>query len=178
MISMKKALWEDYDSEEEDIWAQMKKDSMNLTHSERHFKPNYLEGNHPGRELNQEEAGVYAWNGAWQEGEVIAEFPDFRMQTDQRRLGYTEEDDKCIPKNARTLNGNFVKEGENFPYCCFPEPWMDKESGEMKPGLEVFFGEKMNLEDTSKGAAEEANRGFLRLGKKYGSDKLEGLIII
>ncbi|KAK9274791.1 hypothetical protein L1049_022043 [Liquidambar formosana] len=54
MISMKKAPWEDYDSGEEDIWAEMKKDSMHLTRSGRHYKPNYLEGDHPGRELNQE----------------------------------------------------------------------------------------------------------------------------
>ena len=27
-----------------------------------------------------------------------------------------------IKKNLGTLNGNFVKEKENFPYCGFPEP--------------------------------------------------------
>lgn len=32
----------------------MRKDSMHLTHSGRHFKPGFLEGDHPGQEINQE----------------------------------------------------------------------------------------------------------------------------
>ncbi len=27
-----------------------------------------------------------------------------------------------MPKNKHTLNENFVKPGEDFPYCGFPEP--------------------------------------------------------
>lgn len=54
MISTKKAPWEDYDSEDEDIWAEMRKDSMHLTRSGRYFKLGFLEGDHPGREKNQE----------------------------------------------------------------------------------------------------------------------------
>ena len=36
-------------------------------------------------------------------------------------LGYKEERGE-MPKNKHTLNGNFVKPGEDFPYCGFPEP--------------------------------------------------------
>ena len=32
-----------------------------------------------------------------------------------------------INKNLGTLNGNFIKEGENFLYCGFPEPWVGKD---------------------------------------------------
>jgi hypothetical protein len=40
-------------------------------------------------------------------------------------LGY-KEDMKVTPKNKKTLNGNFVKAGEFFPYCGFPEPLGEK----------------------------------------------------
>ena len=36
-------------------------------------------------------------------------------------LGYKEEMGE-MPKNKHTLNGNFVKLGEDFPYNEFPEP--------------------------------------------------------
>ena len=40
-------------------------------------------------------------------------------------LGY-KEDMKVTPKNKKTLNGNFVKVGEFFPYCGFPKPLGEK----------------------------------------------------
>uniref|UniRef100_A0A2N9FZ87 Uncharacterized protein n=1 Tax=Fagus sylvatica TaxID=28930 RepID=A0A2N9FZ87_FAGSY len=40
-----------------------------------------------------------------------------------------------------TLNENFVKPGEDFPYCGFPEP----RGG--KPGFEIFFKAQLTLED-------------------------------
>ncbi len=36
-------------------------------------------------------------------------------------LGY-KKDMKIIPKNKKTLSGNFVKASESFPYRGFPEP--------------------------------------------------------
>ena len=37
-----------------------------------------------------------------------------------------------------SLNGFFIKEGEDFPYCGFQEPWMNLE-GQKVQGLEIFF---------------------------------------
>ncbi|KAF5934572.1 hypothetical protein HYC85_030743 [Camellia sinensis] len=36
------------------------------------------------------------------------------------------------------LNGRFVREGENFPFCGFPEPWLNAEKKRV-PGFEIFF---------------------------------------
>ena len=43
-----------------------------------------------------------------------------------------------VATGSKVLNGNFVKEGENFPFCGFPEPWYDKATQSMKPGFEIF----------------------------------------
>ena len=37
-----------------------------------------------------------------------------------------------------TLNGRFVREGEDFPFCGFPEPWLNAERKRV-PGFEIFF---------------------------------------
>jgi hypothetical protein len=55
-------------------------------------------------------------------------------------LGYKEEMGE-MPKNKHTLNGNFVKPKEDFPYCGFPEPRRGK------PGFEIFFKTQLTLED-------------------------------
>ena len=39
----------------------------------------------------------------------------------------------------KTPNGYFIKEGEDFLYYGFPEPWFDKNSKYLKPGFEIFF---------------------------------------
>ena len=54
-------------------------------------------------------------------------------------LGYKEEMGE-MPKNKYTLNENFVKPGEDFLCCGFPEP----RGG--KPGLEIFFKTQLTLE--------------------------------
>ena len=38
-----------------------------------------------------------------------------------------------------TLNGYFVKEGEDFPFCGNTEPWFD-----MQPRFEVFFQDEFD----------------------------------
>ena len=37
----------------------------------------------------------------------------------------------------KVLNGYFVREGEDFPYFQFPEPWFC--NGRLTPGFEIFF---------------------------------------
>ena len=46
-----------------------------------------------------------------------------------------------MPRNKYTLNGNFVKPGEDFPYCGFPEPRGGKQ------GFKIFFKTQLTLED-------------------------------
>ena len=38
-----------------------------------------------------------------------------------------------------TMNGYWIREGDDFPFCGFPEPFIDTVSGKRTPGLEIFF---------------------------------------
>ena len=58
--------------------------------------------------------------GLGKEGTWVAEFPNFKTQLTKEGLGFFEGCDE-IKKNLGTLNGNFVKEGGDFPFCDFPE---------------------------------------------------------
>ena len=62
--------------------------------------------------------------GLGKEGRRVAEFPDFKTQVTKEGLRFFEGCDG-IKKNLGTLNGNFVKEGGDFPFCGFPELWVD-----------------------------------------------------
>ncbi|KAF5932738.1 hypothetical protein HYC85_028909 [Camellia sinensis] len=48
-----------------------------------------------------------------------------------------------------TLNGRFVREGEDFPFCGFPEPWLNAE-GKRVPGFEIFFDMQLFGDDVAK----------------------------
>ena len=78
--------------------------------------------------------------GLGKEGKRVVEFSNVKTQMTREGLGFFEG---CngIKKNLGTLNGNFVKEGKNFPYCGFPEPWVGKD-GKVYSGWEMFFNEK------------------------------------
>ena len=58
--------------------------------------------------------------GLGKEGRRVAKFPNFKTQLTKKGLGFFEGYDG-IKKNPRTLNGNFVKEGGDFPFCGFPK---------------------------------------------------------
>ena len=60
-------------------------------------------------------------------------------------LGLFEGYDR-IKKNHGTFNGNFMKEGGDFPYCGFPEPWVGKD-GRVYPGWKMFFNEKLTFKE-------------------------------
>ena len=45
-----------------------------------------------------------------------------------------------------TLNGRFVREGEDFPFCGFPEPWINAEKKHV-PGFEIFFDLQLSGDD-------------------------------
>ena len=61
-------------------------------------------------------------------------------------MGFFEGCDR-IKKNLGTFNGNFVKEGGNFPffYGC-PELWVGKD-GNVYLGWEIFFNEKLTFKE-------------------------------
>ena len=54
------------------------------------------------------------------EGKGVVEFPNFQTQLTKEGLGFFEGCDG-IKRNLGTLNGNFVKERGDFPFCGFPE---------------------------------------------------------
>ena len=56
-------------------------------------------------------------------------------------VGFFEGCDE-IQKNHGTLNGNFMKEGGDFPYYGFPESWVGKD-GMVYLGWKMFFNEKL-----------------------------------
>ena len=91
----------------------------------------------------------------------IAKFSNIPVQYYTFGLGYkpTEEDYTRKAKNARekalakkegrpipmtkvkippTMNGYWIREGDDFPFCGFPEPFIDSASGKHVPGLEIF----------------------------------------
>ena len=51
-----------------------------------------------------------------------------------------------IKKNHGTLNRNFMKEGGDFPYCGFLEPWVGKD-GRVYSGWKIFFNEKLTFKE-------------------------------
>ena len=45
-----------------------------------------------------------------------------------------------------TLTGRFVREGEDFPFCGFPEPWLTAERKRV-PGCENFYDLQLQGDD-------------------------------
>ena len=78
-------------------------------------------------------------------GKGVVEFPNFKTQLTKEGLGFFEGCDG-IKKNLRTLNGNFVKEGGDFPFCGFPKLWLGKD-GKVYPRWEMFFNEKLTFKE-------------------------------
>jgi len=83
--------------------------------------------------------------GLKKEGKGVVEFPNIKTQVTMEGLGFLEGCD-VIKKNHGTLNGNFVKEGGDFPYYGFPEPWVGKD-GRMYQGWGMFFNEKLTFKE-------------------------------
>ena len=83
--------------------------------------------------------------GLGKERKGIVEVPNIKDQMTKEGLGFFEGCDK-IKKNFGTLNGNFVKEGGNFPYCGFLEPWVGKNE-KVHRGWEMFFNKKITFKE-------------------------------
>ena len=81
--------------------------------------------------------------GLGKEGKRVVEFLNFKTQLSKEGLGFFEGCDK-IKKNLGTLNGNFVKEGRDFPFCGFLELLVGKD-GKVYPSWEMFFNEKLTF---------------------------------
>ena len=84
---------------------------------------------------------------------MVVKFPNVKTQVTREGLGFFEGCDR-IKKNLGTLNGNFVKDGGNFPYCGFPEPWVGKD-GKVYLGWEMFFSEKLTFKEKPTVAIKE-----------------------
>ena len=83
--------------------------------------------------------------GLGKEGKWVVEFPNIKTQVTKEGLRFFEEYNG-IKKNHGTLNGNFVKEGGDFPYSGFPKPWVGKD-GRVYLGREMFFNEKLTFKE-------------------------------
>ena len=83
--------------------------------------------------------------GLRKEGRGVVKFPDFKTQLTKEDLGFFKGCNR-IKKNLGTLNGNFVKEGGDFPFCSFPELWIDK-VGKVNPSWEILFEEKLTFKE-------------------------------
>ena len=46
-----------------------------------------------------------------------------------------------------TLNGRFICQGEDFPFCGFLEPWYGWETNTRYLGFEIFFGKQLLEEE-------------------------------
>ena len=75
----------------------------------------------------------------------MVEFPNFKTQLTKGGLRFFEGCDR-IKKNLGALNGNFVKEGGDFPFCGFLELWIGKD-GKVYLGWEMFFNEKLTFKE-------------------------------
>ena len=83
--------------------------------------------------------------GLGKEGKGVVEFLNFKTQLTKEGLGFLEGYDG-IKRNLGTLNGNFMKEGEDFPFCGFLELWVGKD-GKVYPSWEIFFNEKLTFKE-------------------------------
>ncbi|XP_077239680.1 uncharacterized protein LOC143880570 [Tasmannia lanceolata] len=55
-------------------------------------------------------------------------------------------------------NGIFRKEGADFPFCGFAEPWTDDVTGQRFPGFEIFFDLELSEAPMSARIIEEASK--------------------
>jgi len=62
---------------------------------------------------------------------------------------------------------DFVRKGEDFPFCGFPEPWFDRNTKSRYLGFEIFFGHQLPEEEdeqtdlsTSTGQGRTASLGI------------------
>ena len=63
--------------------------------------------------------GYMSGMGLGKEGKGVAEFPEFKTQLTKECVRFFKGYDG-IKKNLGTLNGNFVTEGGECPFCGFP----------------------------------------------------------
>ncbi|XP_077234204.1 uncharacterized protein LOC143876381 [Tasmannia lanceolata] len=64
-----------------------------------------------------------------------------------------------LPMGSISLvrNGIFRKEGADFPFCGFAEPWTDDVTGQRFPGFEIFFNLELSEAPMSVRITEEAS---------------------
>uniref|UniRef100_A0A2N9GA18 G-patch domain-containing protein n=1 Tax=Fagus sylvatica TaxID=28930 RepID=A0A2N9GA18_FAGSY len=119
--------------------------------------------------------GYFPGMGLGRKDQGIAEFQDYPKAIPTFGLGYKPTEEELLQKKERflarieaqnkglpfdpipmkpytlTLNGKFVKEGEEHPYHGFPEPWKNKSANQKMPGFEIFFNNQLDIEDLMQG---------------------------
>ena len=95
--------------------------------------------------------------GFGKEGKGVAEFLNFKTQLTEEGLGFFEGYNG-IKKNLDTLNGNFLKEGGDFPFCGFPQLWVGKD-GKVYLGWEIFFNENLTFKEKPTMVIKEVQEG-------------------
>ncbi|GMY21051.1 Retrovirus-related Pol polyprotein from transposon 17.6 [Fagus crenata] len=119
--------------------------------------------------------GYFPGMGLGRKDQGIAEFQDYPKAIPTFGLGYKPTEEELLQKKERflarieaqnkglpfdpipmkpytlTLNGKFVKEGEEHPYHGFPEPWKNKSTNQNMPGFEIFFNNQLDIEDLMQG---------------------------
>ena len=87
-------------------------------------------GYFPGRGLGETKIGI------------TEPIKPYAREGNRTGLGVKEENDSftVTASPGSSLNGWFVKEGEDFPYYGFQEPWVDSK-GQRVQGIEIFFEE-------------------------------------
>ncbi|XP_077232267.1 uncharacterized protein LOC143867983 [Tasmannia lanceolata] len=77
-------------------------------------------------------------------------------------------------------NGVFRKEGADFPFCGFAEPWTDDVTGQRFPGFEIFFNLELSEAPMSVRITEEAPKtdwaNVLEPGRLNGMFQIEYLV--
>ncbi|KAH7838799.1 hypothetical protein Vadar_031317 [Vaccinium darrowii] len=148
---------------EEDLWAP-ETEVNHLTRSGRHYKPAHLVGEESSeaavtKDAREEDLG---------DDEVLKQLKrtganitlwQLIMASHKHRQAVLKALNKVpisidtspeqmvamlTPPYRKTLNGQFVKEGEDVLFCGFDEPFYDEETGKRYPGFEVFFGHQLS----------------------------------
>ena len=86
----------------------------------------------------------------------MVEFPNFKTQLTKEGLGFFKGYNE-IKKNLGTLNGNFVKERGDFPFCGFLELWVGKD-GKVYLSWEMFFNENLTFKEKPTMVIKEVRR--------------------
>lgn len=98
-----------------------------------------------GNELGRYQASIAQMIEPYKQSKSYVGFGYMKAEADANGGFVRTWGKETVPKYS-SLNGYFVKEGEDFPCCNFQEPWMNKQ-GKCVPRLEIFFEDDLYLKE-------------------------------